>query len=319
MQRRNPEVDYAGKSRGKKSLATLDAGTEAALMQTTDPRVRDLIKRVSKAYDLPLTGLTILGGKPYVNVSGLDYKMDKLWPRDKGWRKSVVCQRIQQATKENGHLAGANCTIRIINQPDYAEAMKLLAAEMITPELVRELKEAHTITFEAEGWASPDSCEGIAYTYEGPRGAKKKTKLLVENVQMMAERKASNRAKRAATSCGLTSIEEVSGTDSEVIDVPEEKPKPKKEPAPREQVENEVSPEGPANGEDRATQVATKDGKLDPKGPPSAWQWKQIDAIEKKHPDTFRNLLDRQGVTLVTELTLEKADALIKEAVKRGK
>jgi len=35
---------------------------------------------------------------------------------------------------------------------------------------------------------------------------------------MMAERKASNRAKRAAVGCGLTSVEEVIGVDSGVIE-----------------------------------------------------------------------------------------------------
>lgn len=336
-----PKVEYA-KVREKREKPKLDSATQAALMRTTRPEVRDIILKVAEAYGLPIMGITILGGRPYVNVTGLDDKMKKRYPSEiEGrpvWIKSIVSTPIQRATKENKHFAGYTTEGELFNQLGFDEALKIIVqnGSPITSEIIKTLKEAYTIHFRAEGWASPDSCEGIAYKYEGPTGHKTKGKLLVENVNMMAERKSSNRMKRAATDTGLTSVEEVIGVDSGAIDMefePEkeapkkEKPTAKKEPpakkeaAGKEKVKEEAvakeEPEEKFEKKDRPVQtsdVPFEKGAYDPKGHPTEWQWKRLDEIEERvGRDGWREILDTEGIVLESELTLEKADKIIKK------
>jgi len=216
--RKIPKVDYAGK--GKK--VKLDTATEVALMggarRTLTPQERDTIRKVASYFGIPIEGITILGGRVYVNVTGLDAKVNQQWI-SKGWVKEEKSERIQEATKENDYLAGYRVTIRFFNESKYSETINNLAkVGTLTPEIIEALKKSYTVEFTTEGWASPDTCEAIAWKYEGQKGSKTPTKLLRENVNMMAERKASNRAKRAAVGCGLTSVEEVIGIDSAAVD-----------------------------------------------------------------------------------------------------
>ena len=212
-----PKVKYP------KEKQKLDTKTEAALMQRArkglSPEERDTLRAIARIYDLPIMGIILLGGNPYVNVTGLDHKVQKNW-LDKGWVKEEIPRCIQQPSKDNDWLAGFETTIRMFNQVAFDNAVKSISSAdgKVTPSLINSLRKAYTVEFKAEGWASPATCEGIAYKYEGERGHKEKTELLRENVTMMAERKSSNRAKRAAVGCGLTSVEEVMGVDSGAVD-----------------------------------------------------------------------------------------------------
>ncbi|GAI88371.1 unnamed protein product, partial [marine sediment metagenome] len=58
---------------------------------------------------------------------------------------------------------------------------------------------------------------------------KKRDKLLTTNINMMACRRASSRAKRQATGCGLTSLDEAPMVDSQSADAIEEQRKATKE------------------------------------------------------------------------------------------
>ena len=217
-ERKIPKVDYAK----TKEKIKLDTATEVALMgggrRSLTPQERDTIRKVANYFGLPIEGITILGGRVYVNVTGLDAKINQQWI-SKGWVKEEKSKRIQEATKENDYLAGYECTIRFFNEEKYTQVIMQIAQNgQLTPELVESLRKSYTVEFRMEGWATPDTCEAIAWKYEGEKGQKKRTELLEENVNMMAERKASNRTKRAAVGCGLTSVEEVIGIDSGAID-----------------------------------------------------------------------------------------------------
>jgi hypothetical protein len=84
-----------------------------------------------------------------------------------------------------------------------------------------------------EGWASPESIKAIAWTwkignekeydsYGNEHEVKVHDKLLLENVIMMAERRATNRAKREATGTGITSVEEAPLDKAPVTEAAEE-------------------------------------------------------------------------------------------------
>ena len=64
-------------------------------------------------------------------------------------------------------------------------------------------------------------------------------------------------------------------------------------------------------------QKPDKNKEYDPKGPPTEWQWKQLDKIEDEHNDWFREKLDEIGKSLKSELTLQEANSIINEGVKR--
>lgn len=352
-----PKVKYAKDGESETKAKKLERETQLALIQTqtSNPTIRDLILKIAKIYDLPALGITILGGKPYVNVTGLDDKINKRWIKE-GWVKSEVTTAIQEATKENDYLARYSVAINMVDFKLFKEILMAIASNnqgSITPELVREIKSSCTVPFKFDGWATPETCAGIAYEYTGPPGQKVKGKLLPDNVNMMAERKASNRTKRAATDTGLTSVEEMVGIDSGVIDVDFEKHKEgsrkekitskktevkkqeptKKEPTGNEKVKEEPivkkaikeepkeKPKAEHKTTERAMQtsdVAFDKGTYDPKGPPTKWQWKEIDKIESEDPDQYRVLLDGVAVVLENELTLDKADLIIKRYTKAG-
>lgn len=166
-----------------------------------------MMEEVAAREGIPISGLTILGGKPYINVTGLDVKMSRM-AEEKGYDYAgITTVALKEPTAENKFLAGRKSVIHMFDKMLFSKALN--KAQNTTLELVKMLREAYTYTFEGEGWASPESCEAIAYKYEGSAGSKKKVGVLVENVIMMAERRASNRAKREFTGTGMTTIDEI--------------------------------------------------------------------------------------------------------------
>ena len=178
----------------------------------------DVIREIAKAEGLPITGITILGGRPYVNVSGLDAKM-----KEKAQKEGLIISKIAAepigeevpegpGTEVERRMFGYRGIVEFFDKGGFLEALSRF--ENPSEEILKTLRDMFTYRFEDEGWASALTCEAIAYRYEGPPGNKRKAGVLIENVKMMAARKATNRAKRSAVGCGLTSVEEV-GVPSE--------------------------------------------------------------------------------------------------------
>jgi len=183
----------------------------------------DRLARVAIDNDLPITGITVLGGRFYVNVSGLDSKLQ----RDDRKIKRIDYELIQRATSENGYLAGYVGIVEFEDLPERMElrnemVMEALKAGKTPDEIARIVSQAGLSPpiFRDEGWCSPKTASAIAYDYTYNEQAGKKVpdkkNPLIENVMMMAIRKATNRAKRQAIGCGLTSVEEVMGQNERV-------------------------------------------------------------------------------------------------------
>ena len=67
----------------------------------------------------------------------------------------------------------------------------------------------------------------------------------------------------------------------------------------------------------QTTDVPWKEGRYNPKGPPTEWQWKMLDLIhEAVGNEGWRAILDGVEVVLEKELTLEKADKIIRQKSK---
>jgi len=169
------------------------------------------LQEIAKLEGIPVTGITILGGRPYINVTGLDRKVDNKCEKEKVIHVGTEAVRIVEPVKENGYLCGYHAKIRFFDRDSYGAALK--ASKATAMDVLKELKDTFTQEFEGEGWASPDTCEGVGWKYrwttEGGRSKKIPVKMLIENIIMMAERRATNRAKREATGTGLTSLDEM--------------------------------------------------------------------------------------------------------------
>lgn len=172
-------------------------GTKNGSLVSSDQKLNEAILKMAREIaaqeGIPLSGLTILGGKPYINVTGLDAKIKALEERGLVKAEQIV-EEIERPTKENGNRAGFKCTITLFDRKSFQEALQKIKSPSV--EIIRELKEAFTYRYQDVGWASPDS-------------VKMSTMKSLDFIIMMASRRASNRAKRAAVGCGLTSVEEM--------------------------------------------------------------------------------------------------------------
>lgn len=198
------------------------------------PEIKEKIQRFTEIYGIPPFGLTVLGGRLYVNVSGLDFKLRELEKQGKKVKR-IDYEIIQRPDEKNGYLAGVRGIIEFEDEPEReklrVEVVKKAIEQGKSPEEIEKILEKTGLTppiFVDEGWTSPKTCPAIAYLYQYDKeqGKKVPKDVLVENVMMMAIRKATNRAKRLAVGCGLTSVDEVEYTEKKVIDMPSEPEKP---------------------------------------------------------------------------------------------
>jgi len=66
----------------------------------------ELCQEIAKQEGIPITGLTILGGKPYINVTGLDSKIKNKCNEEQLILVGVKAELIQHASEENKFKAG---------------------------------------------------------------------------------------------------------------------------------------------------------------------------------------------------------------------
>ncbi len=165
------------------------------------------IQEIAKQENIPATGITIMGGRPYINVTGLDVKLRNKCKDEKLELVEIRADKIQDPTKENGYLCGFHAEVLLFDKDSFQKALTKL--KEVDRESLKELKDTFTYRFTGEGWASPATCEAIGFKYEWVNGKKVKGAILEENIIMMAERRATNRAKREATGTGLTSVDEL--------------------------------------------------------------------------------------------------------------
>lgn len=174
--------------------------SESLLVISSDSEVREAVRRqaeeIARIEGIPITGLSILGGKPYINVTGLDAKIKNMC-KEKGWDfHEMTIQPIEHAVPENGNRAGYRATIKFFDKHGFLEALRTLKGKALSEDLLALLRESFMHSFSDEGWASPESL-------------RMSTLRNSDVINMMASRRASNRAKRAATGTGLTSLDEM--------------------------------------------------------------------------------------------------------------
>ena len=194
------------------------------------------INELARQEGIPPTGITIMAGRPYINVTGLDVKLKNLCEERKLELAGITAQRIVEPESDNGFLVGYHAEVILFDRENFVKALGKLG--QVDRETLKELRDSFTYRYTGEGWASPDTCEGIGFKYVwktiNGKHVKTRAQMLLENIIMMAERRATNRAKREATGTGLTSVDELPMAQTEVTETepivppPKEPTKPKK-------------------------------------------------------------------------------------------
>jgi len=173
------------------------APQESGLASGRPETPNEMLLRVSREEGIPPTGLTILGGRPYVNVTGLDVKLRSKCEAENLVHVGTEYVPIQEASKENGMRAAGWGVVRLFDKKGFEKSLAAAAgAGPVSKDIIDTLKELYYHIFRMRGFASPETL-------------KMGTMQLKDNIEHMAERRATNRAKREATGTGLTSLEEL--------------------------------------------------------------------------------------------------------------
>jgi len=165
------------------------------------------IAEIARQEGIPSTGITIMGGRPYINVTGLDVKLKNKCETEHLIHVKTEAKRIVEPTEENSLMVGYHAEVVLYDRDNLEKILSKI--KDIPQEMQQQILENYIHRFSAEGFASPSTCEGIGYKYRWVGGQKVKGEVLLENIFMMAERRATNRAKREATGTGLTSLDEL--------------------------------------------------------------------------------------------------------------
>lgn len=157
----------------------------------------DLLVQIAKDEGIPIMGITILGGKPYVNTTGLDVKLKSKCDVEKLVHVSTEYIPIQAASKENGLRAGGWGVVKLFDKTGFEKALALASkGGPVTKDVIDSLKELYFRIYKMRGFASPETIQMSSMAKH-------------DNIEAMAERRATNRAKREATGTGLTSTDEM--------------------------------------------------------------------------------------------------------------
>jgi len=160
----------------------------------------EVFLKIAEQEGIPTTGLTILGGKPYINVTGLDHKVKKKCKEDNLILAACYTEVIKRPS-DNDLSAACRGFIKFFDREGFLKAIE--GRPKLKREELTELREIFTYEFSMEGHASAETVK--MSTMKNP-----------DNILHMAERRATNRAKREAVGTGLTSFEELpEGVDSE--------------------------------------------------------------------------------------------------------
>lgn len=194
------------KKEQKKDLAVpagprVDKGALVASDKPLGEAAKKYMVAIAREYRLPIMGITMMGGRPYVNVTGLDAKV-KEKVEETGWDfVGVELEPIQRAEVDpEKRRAGFRASVVFFDKVGFQEALETLKSPTMSKEILDFLDKNFHHRFTDEGWASIASI-------------KMSTLHSVDCINMMASRRATNRAKRQAVGLGLTSVDEMGAPD----------------------------------------------------------------------------------------------------------
>ena len=179
-------------------------GTARHLILTDDPKwiteaMVQACAEIAKQEGISISGLNILGGRFYINTGGLDNKVENRCKKEKLKKKSIFVEELKaDIYEEGGAYFSYRGVVELFDDKGFQHALETVAKSgaAITPEAIDKLRDIYVFRYSDIGAHQSDA-------------ERMSTIKQASNLQMKASRKATNRAKRLATSCGLTSVEEM--------------------------------------------------------------------------------------------------------------
>ncbi len=193
------------------------------------PQIIEAVEEIARNEGIHPSGITILGGKPYINVVGLDAKI-----RNRCEKENLVYAGAEFIPQNTEKSFGGVGKVSLFDRAGFLEALSKIGSSA-TENIIARLTEAFTYIYSDVGYASAESVKMSSLKNE-------------DFLRMMASRRATNRAKRAATGCGLTSIDEMMFEEAEAKAV-----------APvTEQIETKHPPEQPVEYGKKTLEIVEK-------------------------------------------------------------
>jgi len=196
-------------------VLTETVSTDKNIAQLPEEFVKWLRKELERE-GLPVTAITILGGKPYLNNLGVNWKLqEKFEIIDR-----IEYEWIQRPEKSNDYFGGARCRIYLKEDPEIVQLRASVTQTALmqgkSPKEIEEiLRVANLIQpfVEDEGWLSAqDSAISWEYQYDSRVSKKVPVRLKLGNLYMHILTKAFDRAARKLIKSAFGLLEE-SGED----------------------------------------------------------------------------------------------------------
>ena len=163
---------------------------------------REVAETYAKVYGVHQMGITVLGGKPYVNIIGLRELLRHRCEREVLLISRVTTEAIERPTEANNFVAGYRATVELWDRAVFVQALQAIAVAgagaATSPETLQALLQSTRLVFTGEGWHSLKNEE--MSTIRDP-----------QHVAMKAETKAIARALRNAVNLAAETAEEVEG------------------------------------------------------------------------------------------------------------
>jgi hypothetical protein len=287
-----------------------------------DVAAAHLIDEISINEGISPAGINVLGGRLYVNTSGLDSKLEKKKSEGKIKIKSMYPKVLCYPSDENNGLAGVRYIIECEDTIENIQARKEILIECLkkdmTNEQIEDLLEKSFLLpprYIGEKWEDLNTAEAIGWKWEGQTGRKTKSVPLYGNVLAKAETGAANRAKRSITGTGLTSVEEL--PDCVINEAQHgKKEEDKKSPAQKPST-NSPNDNGKSTSSRETTQKSTAEGNNNSPTPTqNDWNRFCTKAKEKKvdiNKIILPKMQEKFGTKMWSKLTLNQLYELGKE------
>ncbi len=97
-----------------------------------------ILKEIALKERIPVTSLKILGGNPFIDVSGLDRKIQNKAQDEHLTVKEIGAKLIQAAEEENCHTARAQGIVKYLDKIGFKEALGKLDPSTISKEILEK-------------------------------------------------------------------------------------------------------------------------------------------------------------------------------------
>jgi len=164
--------------------------------EAVSEQMYDWLCGLAKEWGVHVRNIALLGGKPYPMQGALFQMFDSKREKEKlivaGWETKSVHRATQQDIR-----SGSECTITLFDKGSFDDAVKKIAKENVTVEMIEKLHKTFTYQYRDEGWASIQTVRMPAMQN-------------IDYIQHMSSTRSIDRTLRLIVRCPYTAASELS-------------------------------------------------------------------------------------------------------------